>query len=152
MHRVVAAALYFALIAPGGAQASGKALTASRFEAITRADLEKMRSGCSFAAFRGKELIAISVGEMDAPDAVPGKPRFWFRLDGKLTQMRGEAKKQDEKIQHLGVWTGTVAGHSLRIREGRRDPTFKNDGGGEAGTGRIEWTGGGMAVRWEAGC
>jgi hypothetical protein len=86
---------------------------------------------------------------------VASTPQIWFKIDGKLTTVRGTAKKS-AKTQYLGVWTGKVAGHDLRIIEGRIDPTFRNDGGSEGGDGRIEWKGAGaqgsMRVRWQAGC
>jgi hypothetical protein len=130
---------------------SGRALTASRFQAISRADLEKTGSGCSFAAFRGKELIAVSFSEED----LAGKPQFWFKIDGTLAKVAGEARKS-AKTQSMGVWSGKVAGSVLRITEGRIDPNFKNDGGSIGGAGRISWKGAGqgsaMPIRWEAGC
>jgi hypothetical protein len=130
-------------------ESPGRALSASSFMAISFADLEKIGLGCSFAAFRGKELIAISLSQQ------AGKPQFWFKLDGALVKAAGRARKR-AKTQSLGVWSGKVAGSDLRISEGRIDPHFRNDGGSIGGAGRIAWKragrGGAMQIRWEWGC
>jgi hypothetical protein len=152
--RVWKAALCFAALLPASPawsqrEAPGRALTASSFMAISFADLEKIGLGCSFAAFRGKELIAISLGDQ------AGKPQFWFKIDGALVKVTGKASKR-AKTQSLGVWSGKVAGSDVRITEGRIDPNFRNDGGSIGGAGRIAWRragrGGAMPIRWEWGC
>jgi hypothetical protein len=140
------------LASPAPAQdktsAPGGALTVSHFQAITYAELEKLpTSGCSFSLSRGTETIAF----WDTQEKPADKPRFWFKIDGRLTKVPGIATKS-ASLQSVGVWTGKVAGYDLRIIEGRIDPTFKNDGDGVAGDGRIEWPGGAMAVRWLSGC
>src|SRR4051812_2058 len=117
-----------AALAQAKTSTQGKGLTASRFKVITWAEIEKMQtSGCSFSVDRGEQLIALW-DTHDAPDNVAGTPQIWFKIDGNLTKVSGTAKKS-AKTQYLGVWTGKVAGHDLRIIEGRIDPTFKNDGG-----------------------
>ena len=130
-------------------ESPGRALSASSFMAISFADLEKIGLGCSFAAFRGKELIAISLSEQ------AGEPQFWFKIDGALVKVTGKASKR-AKTQSLGVWSGKVAGSDLRITEGRIDPNFRNDGGSIGGAGRIAWRragrAGAMPIRWEWGC
>lgn len=159
-HAIAGGLLLAASLAPigaslvqEGASAPVAPLTAARFKAITQADLEKMPSGCSFATNRGKDLVAIMVDEdYQSSGARTGKPSFCFKIDGKLTQTRGEAKK-NPKNQNLGVWTGVVDGRELRLVEGRVDPKFKNDGG----AGRLEWKDadgvkGSTPIRWEAGC
>jgi hypothetical protein len=138
------------LASPASAQGktSGGTLTPSRFQAITYAELEKLpTSGCSFSLSRGKETIAF----WDTQEKPDDKPQFWFKIDGKLTKVPGVAKKSAAS-QSVGIWSGKVAGYDLRIIEGRIDPTFKNDGDGVAGDGRIEWPGGAIAVRWLSGC
>jgi hypothetical protein len=145
-----------AALAQAKTSTPSKGLTATSFQVITWPDIESMKSpGCSFSVDRGKRLIALWYTDEKAPDNVAGTPEFWFKIDGKLTTVRGTAKKS-AKTQYLGVWTGKLAGHDLRIIEGRIDPTFRNDGGSEGGDGRIEWKGAGaqgsMAVRWQAGC
>jgi hypothetical protein len=145
-----------AALAQAKTSTQGKALTASRFKVITWAEIEKMQtSGCSFSVDRGEQLIALWDTHDKAPDNVASTPQIWFKIDGNLTKVSGTAKKS-AKTQYLGVWTGKVAGHDLRIIEGRIDPTFKNDGGSEGGDGQIEWKGaraqGSMRVFWQAGC
>ena len=148
---ICSVALLFAPSTWSEGKTSGRALSASSFKAIDRADLEKTGSGCSFAAFRGKDLVAVSFSEEDQA----GRPQFWFKIDGTLAKVGGQARKS-AKTQSMGVWSGKVAGRDLRITEGRIDPNFKNDGGSVGGVGRIAWKGAGqrgsMPIRWEAGC
>ena len=69
-------------------QTSGGALTPSRFQAITYAELEKLpTSGCSFSLSRGKETIAF----WDTQEKPADKPQFWFKIDGKLTTRPGSS-------------------------------------------------------------
>lgn len=136
--------------------AAPKPLDSSRFKPITNADLDKMPSGCSFSAMRGKDLIAISLNEDETPaDTKAGRSFFWFKVDGKLTKFTGKTGKKD-KDQHIGSWTGKIAGHDVTVIEGKRDPKFKNDGGGQGGAGSIEWKAGEakgtLPIKWEAGC
>ncbi|MEW6255169.1 MAG: hypothetical protein AB1592_04370 [Pseudomonadota bacterium] len=120
-----------------------QALSSARFSDITYADLETWNSsGCSFAVFRGADAI----GLFDTQDP---KKTAVFKIDGKLVFVPGGAGGG-------AYWTGTVAGHTLRLIKGKRDPSFRTDGGGIGGAGRLEWSGpggtGGLAVHWEEGC
>jgi hypothetical protein len=125
--------------------AQGGGLLPTSFGAISYAELEKWNSsGCSFAAYRGRELIAI----VDTQDK---KRTALFKIDGKIITVPAA-----RKMPRGSYWLGDVAGHELRLIKGRVDPTFKNDGGSEGGEGRIEWKGprgnGSMPIRWEEGC
>ncbi len=141
---------------PAPSPAAPKPLDAARFRPITGADLDKLPSGCSFAALRGKDMIAISVG--DGPPGASGKPGqvpFWFKIDGRIVKASGTLGKKT-RTQHIGSWTGMVAGHSVTITEGKLNPKVKNDGGGQGGAGTLEWVAGeakgSLPVTWEAGC
>ena len=160
MHRYTTSiATAFAVLAFSGVcqvGLAGKTLTKGSIKEISGTDFDKMPSGCSFAALRGKKLVAIMIDEdYQTSGVTKGKARVWFKIDGRLRQVTGEGQK-DPGAYTLGVWTGEVLGFSLRIVEGRRDPNFQNVGGGIGGWGRIEWHGvtntGSMPIRWEAGC
>ena len=125
--------------------AQGRDLAPSSFGAISYPELEKWNSsGCSFAAFRERDLVGI----FDTQDK---KRTALFKIDGKLVIVPAA-----NKIPGGNYWLGSVAGHELRMIKGRVDPTFRNDGGSEGGEGRIEWKGprgnGSMPIRWEEGC
>lgn len=127
---------------PGGAGG----LSAASFRPITSADLSSWTSasGCSFSLSRGKDLLAI----FDTQDS---KKTALFKIDGKLTYVRANAGGAPG-----AYWAGIVAGNSLRLIKGKLDPKFRNDGGGQGGDGRLEWSGpdgqGGLSLRWEEGC
>jgi len=128
---------------------------AARLRPILDADYEHMPSGCSFAAKRGKEVIAVSID--DAPSANKTVARsFWFKLDGKLVEAKGKSVRTKPNDQFLGVWTGLLDGRELRVVEGKAGKGTTNDGGGSGGVGTLEWgapgAGGKLAIRWEAGC
>jgi len=128
--------------AAGNATAAG-GLDASRFGVIVYADLEKWSSsGCSFSVDRGKD----NIGLFDTQDP---KKTAVFKIDGKLIFVAGRSSK-------AAYWTGTVAGHELRLIKGKVNPKFKNDGGSVGGEGRVEWSGpsgkGSIPVRWQEGC
>lgn len=136
--------------------ASANALSMARLKEIKYEDLDKLNtSGCSFSLMRGKQQIAFLDIEAEGKNKPGFKPSFWFKLDGKLVQVSGEAKKAN-KDQWLGAWSGKLDGQDVRITEGKRDPKFKSDGGGQGGAAQIEWPGAtgpvSTAVKWEAGC
>ena len=136
---IAAATCVSAAIAQGGG------LLPTSFGNITYADLEKWNSsGCSFAAFRGKDLVAI----FDTQDQ---KRTALFKIDGKILIVPAAGK-----IPGGNYWLGNVASHELRLIKEPRNPKFKNDGGSEGGEGRIAWKGPGgeisMPIRWEEGC
>ena len=129
--------------APAAAGAPAASFDATRLKAIATADLERIPSGCSFSAMRGKDLVAISIDDNPSADKTVVRS-FWFKLDGKLVEAKGKSVRTKPNDQNLGVWTGQVGGQELRIVEGK----------GSAGT--IEWgapgAGGKLAIKWEAGC
>ncbi len=128
---------------PTNGAPAAPALSFARFSDITYADLETWdASGCSFAVFRGADAI----GLFDTQDP---KKTAVFKIDGKLVFVPGRAEPG-------AYWSGTLAGHTLRLIKGKRDPSFRTDGGGIGGAGRMEWSGpggsGALTVRWEEGC
>ena len=130
--------------APKQQQAQAEILTANRFHPISSADLQKWNSsGCSFAVFRGRDNIAI----FDTQDA---RKSALFKIDGRVSTVRAGSTSPGAH------WSGTVAGHQVRLFKGKRNPNFRNDGGGESGEGRMDWSGpegeGSIPVRWEEGC
>ncbi|MBA4791031.1 MAG: hypothetical protein H2042_15120 [Rhizobiales bacterium] len=144
--RMLAAAVLtcLTLADAGGLRAQPAALTAESFSNIAYADIETWNSsGCSFAVFRGED----NLGLFDTEDP---KKTGVFKVDGKLLFVPAGPKEKG------AYWAGTVAGNTVRLIKGKRDPKYKNDGGGQGGAGRMEWSGpagsGGIAVRWEEGC
>lgn len=124
---------------------AGPALTASSFKAMSYEDItQKETSGCSFSLSRGKQLLAL----FDIQDP---KKTAVFKIDGKLVYATATGRK-DKSV----YWAGTVAGHEIRMIKGRVDPSFKSDGGGQGGEGRLEWTGptgsGFLPAQWSEGC
>ncbi|TCT06696.1 hypothetical protein [Aquabacter spiritensis] len=114
------------------------------FAAISNADLGRWQSsGCSFALFRNKDLVAI----FDTQDA---RKKALFKIDGRITAATATAGDPS------AYWVGTVGGRQIRMIKGRVNPAVRNDGGGQGGEGRLEWSGpsghGAMTVRWEEGC
>ncbi len=138
-----------------GAAASAVGFDASRLKGLQSADLERIPSGCSFSATRGKDLIAISIDDIPSANKTIVRS-FWFKLDGKLVEVKGKSVRTKPNDQHLGVWTGVLGGQELRIVEGKAGKGPINDGGSIGGVGSIEWggpgTGGKLAIEWEAGC
>ncbi|WP_127090919.1 hypothetical protein [Aquabacter cavernae] len=127
-----------------GAGTSPAALTAARFSAVAYPDLAKWdASGCSFAVFRGKDMI----GLFDTQDP---KKTALFKIDGTLLFVPAGT------MQKGAYWNGVVAGSAVQLIKGKANPKFRNDGGGQGGDGRVEWTGpsgsGTIPVRWEEGC
>jgi hypothetical protein len=130
--------------AVAGGTAGG--LSGASFRPISPTDLSSWTtaSGCSFSLTRGKDLLAL----FDTQDP---KKTALFKIDGKLTYVSAGAGGLPS-----AYWTGSVAGHSVRLIKGKSDPKFKNDGGGGGGDGRMEWSGpsgqGSLPMRWEEGC
>lgn len=125
---------------------SASGFSAASFRPISSGDLSSWSSasGCSFSLSRGKELLVL----FDTQDP---KKTALFKIDGKLTYVRANA------VGAPGAyWAGIVAGQSVRLIKGKRDPKFRNDGGSEGGEGRMEWSGpdgqGTLPLRWEEGC
>lgn len=142
---VFGAAMLAAAAFASAALAQSGGLQPSSFGIISNADLQKWNSsGCSFAAMRGKDLVGI----FDTQDK---KKTALFKIGGKIVMVSAAGK-----IPQGSYWLGNVAGHELRMIRGRKDPKFKNDGGGEGGDGQIVWKGpageGSMPIRWEEGC
>ncbi len=129
-----------------GAPAAPGGLSAGSFRPISSADLSSWSSssGCSFSLSRGKDLLVL----FDTQDP---KKTALFKIDGKLIYARAGVGGAPG-----GYWAGSVAGHTVRLIKGKRDPKFKNDGGGEGGDGRLEWIGpggqGSLPLRWQEGC
>lgn len=125
--------------APGG-------FSAASFRPISSVDLLSWTSssGCSFSLSRGNDVLAL----FDTQDP---KKTAVFKIDGKLTYVRANAGGAQG-----AYWAGIVAGQTVRLIKGKRDPKFRNDGGGQGGDGRIEWSGadgqGALPLRWEEGC
>lgn len=141
---------------PAAAPATGGYLDIARFKTISNADLDKLStSGCSFSVIRGKDLIAFMDTQEDGNDKPGYKPAFWIKLDGKMTKVSGTGKKANQNL-YLGTWSGTVGGQPLTIIEGKKNPKFKNDGGGEGGEAKLKFNGPTGPVeqsfKWEAGC
>ena len=139
-----AAVIASAILIPA-AVAQSVGLQPSSFGIISNADLQKWNSsGCSFAAMRGKDQVAI----FDTQDK---KKTALFKIGGKNVTVTVAGK-----IPSGSYWLGNVAGNELRMIKGPKNPKFKNDGGSEGGEGRIEWKGpggdGSMPIRWEEGC
>lgn len=139
--------------APSGG--GGNPLTAARFSAITTADLSRMASGCSLSFERGKDLVGITIddGGVDRKGANAAMA-FWLKIDGRLATYSGVVTRDGDGS--VRTWTAPVDGNQIRFVRGAKDPGVKNDGGGEGGLGRLEWSGpagsGSMPVRWFAGC
>ncbi len=132
-----------AFISVAAAQNGG--LQPSNFGTISNADLDKWNSsGCSFAARRGKDLVAI----FDTQDK---KKTALFKIGGKIVTVTAAGKATPGSY-----WLGNVAGNELRMIKGPKNPKFKSDGGSEGGDGQIVWKGpggeGAMPIRWEEGC
>jgi hypothetical protein len=132
--------------APASAQAQTAAsgLSASSFKPVSNDDLSKLDfGGCSFTLSRGEDMLVLV--DIEHP-----KKRAVFKIDGKLAIIEASAASPG------AYWTGNSGGAVLRLIKGKRDPKYKNDGGGQGGDGRLEWSGakgaGALPLRWEEGC
>jgi hypothetical protein len=132
--------------APASAQtqAAANGLSASSFKPVSNDDLSKLDfGGCSFTLSRGEDMLVLV--DIEHP-----KKRAAFKIDGKLTTIEASAASPG------AYWTGNSGGAVLRLIKGKRDPKYKNDGGGQGGDGSLEWSGpggaGALPLRWEEGC
>lgn len=144
---LAAAALFMPGVSSIRAQAPAApvVLAATSFKPITNDDLGKWdSSGCSFLVKRGKDILAIF-------DTADQKKTALFKIDGKILKV--PVAKATDKTSY---WSGNVAGTEVRLFKGKRDPKVKNDGGGQGGVGKIEWTTAAglqsITGAWEEGC